>query len=37
LAKLKNNMDKLVMYLFKNVDNILDKHAIGGKMDVDDK
>jgi hypothetical protein len=37
LANLKNNMDKLVMYLFKNVDNILDKHTIGGKMDVDDK
>jgi len=37
LAKLKENMDKLVMYLFKNVDNILDKQSIGGKMDVDDE
>lgn len=37
LAKLKENMDKLVMYLIKNVDNILDKQSIGGKMDVDDE
>lgn len=37
LAKLKENMDKLVMYLFKNVDDILDKQSIGGKMDVDDE
>ena len=37
LAKLKENTDKIVMYLFKNVDNILDKCTIGGKMDNDDK
>jgi hypothetical protein len=37
LAKLKENMDKLVMYLIKNVDNILDKQSIGGKIDVDDE
>lgn len=36
LIKLKNNTDKIIMYLIQNVDTTLDKFTIGGKNNNDD-
>lgn len=36
LQKLKNNTDKMIVYLTQNVDWILDKFTIGDKNHIDD-
>lgn len=35
LAKLKRNVEKMVVYLVQNVDHILEKYTIGAKHDKD--
>lgn len=37
LLRLKNNLDKMIRYLIKNVDPTLDKFAIRTSMDSDDE
>lgn len=37
LLRLKNNLDKMIRYLIKNVDSTLDKFAIRTSMDSDDE
>ena len=36
LLKLKNNVEKMVLYLLQNVDNVLDKYTIGYKNREDE-
>jgi hypothetical protein len=37
LEKLKNNVDKMIKYLIRNVDPTLDKFAIRGRLDSNDE